>query len=352
MQSEKKIELLPNIFVGFQCPTFIIAEGGINHQGSLEIAKQLVDVAKNSGANCIKFQKRTIHRILTKEGLNAHYNSIHSFGLTYGEHKEKLELSKNDWKELKQYCDSKDFPLIASGWDEEAVDFLDSLQVPFFKIASADLTNFPLLEHTAKKNKPIILSTGMSNLEMVQKAVQYIQQWNKNIILLQCTSTYPCNMEEIHLNVLTTYQKEFPECVIGYSGHEKGIAISLSAVVMGAKVIERHLTLDRTMKGNDHATSLEPDGFYKLVRDIRAFEKSLGSFEKTIQPSEIPIFQKLGKSIVYTTSLHKHTILQKEHLTTKGPGKGISPMKLNEFIGKELKRDIQEDTFVLENDFV
>jgi sialic acid synthase len=341
---------LSDSYIGSNKPCYIIAEGGINHQGSVTIAKQLIDVAKTHGANCIKFQKRTIHRILTKEGLEAPYTSVHSFGATYGEHKEKLELSEEDWRDLKQYADQVGIPLIASGWDEEAVDFLQSIDVPFFKMASADLTNFPLLEHTAKLGKPMILSTGMASLDTVKQAVAFVEQWCKQIVLLHCTSTYPCPMNEINLRVIQTYQQEFPQCVIGYSGHEKGIAISLAAVVMGAKVVERHITLDRTMKGNDHAASLEPDGLGKLVRDIRAFEDALGNGIKTVQTSEIPVFKKLAKSIVYTSDLPKGTCLTREHLTTKGPGTGISPIYLMDQVGKVLVKDVCGDTLMKETD--
>ena len=346
-----RFEIYPGKWIGGPLdPCFIIAEGGINHQGNVEIAKQLILKAKESGADAIKFQKRTIHRILTKEGLHAPYNSIHSFGTTYGEHKEKLELSKEDWYAMKEYADSLDLPLFASGWDEEAVDFLEELNIPFYKIASADLTNFPLLDHTALKGKPIILSTGMASADIVNAALRYLQRSTNRIVLMQCTSTYPCPMEEINLQVLQTYQRDYPNVVVGYSGHEKGIAISLCAVVMGAKVIERHLTLDRTMKGNDHAASLEPHGFANLVRDIRAYEIARGSPIKSIQTSEIPIFHKLGKSIVYTQSLPAGTKLLREHLTIKGPGTGISPMSMSFCLGRTLLCNVEEDTLMKSSD--
>jgi sialic acid synthase len=342
-----RLELYPGKWIGGEeDPCFIIAEGGINHQGDVNIAKDLIRVAKENGADAIKFQKRTISRILTKEGLNAPYTSVHSFGATYGEHKEKLELSKEDWMEMKRYADEIGISFFASGWDEESVDFLDEIGVQYFKIASADLTNFPLLEYTARKGKPILLSTGMANMDMVQSAVQFLHRWHTQIVLMQCTSTYPAKMEEIDLNVITTYRREFPRDVIGYSGHEKGIAISLAAVVMGAKVIERHLTLDRTMKGNDHAASLEPHGFGNLVRDIRAYEIARGSGIKRIQESERPIFKKLGKSIVYVGDLKKGTLLCPEHLTVKGPGTGISPMSMYYCYGRRLKRDVDGDTLM------
>jgi len=243
-----------------------------------------------------------------------------------------------------------DIIFCASGWDEESVDFLDELEVPFFKVASADLSNFPLLEHTAKKGKPIILSTGMANFETVKSAYNLISKINSQIAILQCTSTYPSKFEEIHLNVLKTYQKEFPDAVIGYSGHELGIAIPPVAVALGARIIERHFTLDRTMKGSDHAASLEPQGFAKMVRDIRHIELAMGSFEKKVQESEIPVFQKLSKSIVSHIPIKKGQIITREMLTTKGPGTGISPSKMETVIGKKALVNIAEDTVIKEQD--
>ena len=337
---------LKNTLIGDNNPTFIIAEIGINHQGDVNIAKELIKKAKDAGANAVKFQKRSISRILTKEGLNMPYENPNSFGKTYGEHKIALELTEDDYIELFKFSNDLDVMFSASGWDEESIDFLDKLGVSFFKMASADLTNFPLLEHTAKKNKPMILSTGMADMKIVKKAYNLIYKINKNIAILQCTSTYPVKFKEIHLNVIQTYKNEFPNAVIGYSGHELGIAIPTVSVALGARIIERHFTLDRTMKGGDHAASLEPSGFHKMVRDIRHVEDALGSKDKTIQESEKPIFKKLGKSLVSKYDIPSGTIIKRDMITTKGPGTGISPMKLNDIIGKETKVVINEDCII------
>ena len=341
-----ELEIAPNKFIGENHPTFIIAEAGINHQGNVKIAKDLIKHAKMIGADCVKFQKRTINRILTKDGLNKPYVNKNSFGLTYGEHKEALELSNLAFEELKSYADEMNILFTASGWDEESVDFLDKLKVPFFKMASADLTNFPLLIHTAKKNKPMILSTGMANMETVDKAYKLVYQYNQKIVLLQCTSTYPSEFSDINLRVIETYQKQFPKAVIGYSGHEKGISISLAAVVMGAKVVERHFTLDRTMKGGDHAASLEPLGMQKLIRDIRAFEEAKGDGIKRFNISEEQVFKKLSKSLVSKISIQKGDEITKNMLTTKGPGTGISPMDLESVLGRKVKNDIPADQVI------
>ena len=225
---------LGNLQVGEGQPAFIIAEIGINHQGNVDIAQELVKTAKECGANAVKLQKRSISRILTKEGLEMPYDNRNSFGKTYGEHKKVLELSNSDYQTLNTYCMDLDIIFSASGWDEESIDFLNELDVPFFKITSADMTNFPLLSHTAQKDKPMIMSTGMANMEMVKSAYSLVHPINNQIAILQCTSTYPSAFSEVHLNVLQTYIKEFPDAVIGYSGHEQGIAISAAAVALAA----------------------------------------------------------------------------------------------------------------------
>ena len=338
--------------VGISHPTFIIAEIGINHQGDVEIAKELITKAKECGADAVKFQKRTISRILTKEGLEMPYENRNSFGKTYGEHKYALELSENDYKTLLAFSQNLDVEFSASGWDEESIDFLDRLGVSFFKMASADLTNFPLLEHAAKKGKPMILSTGMANMDIVKAAIKLVSKFNTQIGVLQCTSTYPAQFDEINLNVLHTYQREFSDAVIGYSGHEHGIAISTAAVALGARIVERHFTLDRTMKGGDHAASLEPQGFTKMVRDIHHIENAMGIFEKEVQKSELPVFKKLAKSIVSNVNIEAGVPITRDMLTTKGPGTGINPMKMTSVLGKAAKEYIPMDSVIKDEDIL
>ena len=341
---------LGNKNIGDGNPAFIIAEIGINHQGDVNIARDLIRKAKECGADAVKLQKRSISRILTKAGLEMAYDNRNSFGKTYGEHKRALELSESDYQQLFSFCKEINIIFCASGWDEESIDFLDDLGIPFFKMASADLTNFPLLIHTAKKNKPMILSTGMADMKMVQAAYSQVNQINNQIAILQCTSTYPSAFSEVHLNVLQTFIKEFPNSVIGYSGHEQGIAIPPAAVALGAKIIERHFTLDRTMKGGDHAASLEPQGFSKMVRDIRHIEEAMGSSDKKVQDSEAPVFRKLSKSIVSSVDINSGDTITSDMLTAKGPGTGISPMRLNELIGKLSKINIPADQVIMEDD--
>jgi sialic acid synthase SpsE len=209
-----------------------------------------------------------------------------------------------------------------------------------------------LLEHAAKKGKPMVLSTGMANMKTVKAAVKLVSKLNNQIGILQCTSTYPAQFTEINLNVLHTYQREFPDVVIGYSGHEHGIAIPGVAVALGARIIERHFTLNRTMKGGDHAASLEPQGFSKMVRDIHHIENAMGIFEKEIQASELPVYKKLSKSIVSNVKIGVGVPITRDMLTTKGPGVGINPMKMAMVIGKTVKTAIPMDYVIKEEDIL
>ena len=330
---------------------FVIAEAGINHNGEIKKAKELIDLAKRTGADAVKFQKRTIKRILTKEGLEKEYNTPNSFGENYGKHKEFLELSFDQFRELKSYADEKGILFSASGWDEESVDFLYSLDVPFFKMASADLTNFPLLRHTAKKQKPMIISTGMADYKTVQRAYEIVSRINPYVAILQCTSSYPTLPENINLNVIRTYQRDFPKAVIGYSGHETGTSISLGAVALGAKIVERHFTLDNKMKGGDHKASLEEPELTYLIKEIRLLESALGSDIKQIQEGEEKCFVKLSKSLVSAKEIKKGEKITIEMITVKGPGTGISPMYLERILGLFALRDIEEDVVLYDDYF-
>jgi len=343
----KKTIKIGNKTIGEGYPCFIIAEAGVNHNGELALAKKLVDIAVAAGVDAVKFQKRDIDSILTKEAQARVYSGPHSFGDTYGEHRKHLELKEGDFFELEKYCDDRNIIFLASGWDKKSIDFLNELGVCAFKMASADIINTPLLEYTAKKGKPMIISTGMANMDEVEGAVNAVKKINDQVILLQCTATYPCKFEDVNLNVIRTYKKKFGP-LVGYSGHELGIAITLCAVVIGAVVVENHFTIDRTMKGPDHAASLEPQGLYKLVRDIRSYEKALGSFEKRCLESERPIREKLAKSLISACKILKGTIITAEMLTEKSPGSGVPPYKIKGVIGQKAKVDIEEDKVITE----
>ncbi|MCR4318399.1 MAG: N-acetylneuraminate synthase family protein [Planctomycetes bacterium] len=335
--------------IGPNQPAFIIAEAGINHNGSMELAKKLIFEAFKAGADCVKFQKRTVERILTKAGLDAPYNSPNAFAPTYGEHKRFLEFGNADFAKLKKYADSLGITFLASVWDEEAADFCETLDMPAFKIASADCTNLPLLRHIAYKGRPMLISTGAAELADIDSVIQEIELINPNIVILHTTCAYPAAYEDVNLRVLKTLRKRYRKNV-GFSGHEVGGHVAQASVVMGASVIEKHFTLDKTMKGSDHAASLNPEEFRNMVFQIRSIEKSLGTRSKRILSSEVKNRQKLAKSLVSKVAIPAGTKITRDMLTVKGPGTGISPMYFESLIGHRARRDIEEDTLIQMND--
>ena len=277
-------------FVGKGYPCFIIAEIGINHNGSVDFAKKMIDIAVATGCDAVKFQKRTVDIVYTKEELAKERKSV--FGNTNGDLKRGLEFGYNEYKEIDDYCKEKGIIWFASCWDEKSVDFMEQFDIPCYKIASASLTDDNLLLHTKSKGKPILLSTGMSTMEEIRHAVSILGE--DNLIIYHCTSTYPSNADEMNLRVIETFQKEF-NCPIGYSGHERGVTPSVLAVALGADSVERHITLDRTNWGSDQAASLEMAGLYHMVRDIRQTPVLLGDGKKVVYPRELPIIEKLRR---------------------------------------------------------
>jgi len=279
-----------NRLVGDGEPTFFIAEIGINHNGSIDIAKELIDVAADAGCDAVKFQKRTIDLVYTKEELDKPRES--PWGKTNREQKEGLELGEDDYKKIDKYCKQKKIMWLASCWDNKSVDFFDKFNLPCYKIPSALLTHDEILEYTKSKGKPIILSTGMSTMKQIHHAVNVLGE--DDLIILHCTSTYPSAPNEINLKMIPKY-KEIFSCPIGYSGHETGVFSSAAAAVMGACVIERHITLDRAMYGSDQAASLGPPGLKRLVRDIHVIPTIMGDGVKKVYETEIPIMEKLRR---------------------------------------------------------
>jgi N-acetylneuraminate synthase len=276
--------------IGENYPCFIVAEIGINHNGSLETAKSLINVAKAAGCDAVKFQKRTIEIVYSPEELAKPRES--PFGETNGDLKRGLEFGLEQYQEIDNYCRLVGMPWFASCWDEPSVDFIDQFDAPCYKIASACLTDDSLLRHTRSKGKPIILSTGMSTLEEVDHAVEVLGK--DDLILLHAVSTYPAYYENLNLRVIKTLRDRY-DLPVGYSGHETGLPSSAAAVALGACMLERHITLDRSMWGSDHAASLEPNGLNRLVRDARLVEKSLGSPEKLCLEVEKLIKKKLRR---------------------------------------------------------
>jgi N-acetylneuraminate synthase len=281
---------ISNKYVGDNHPCFIIAEIGINHNGSVALAKKLIDIAVATGCDAVKFQKRTVEVVYTKEELDRERKSV--FGNTNRDLKLGLEFGEKEYKEIDKYCKEKDILWFASCWDEQSVDFMEKFDIPCYKIASASLTDDNLLKHTRSKGKPILLSTGMSTMEEIRHAVSVLGE--DDLIIYHCTSTYPSNADETNLRVIETFKSEF-NCPIGYSGHERGITPSIIAAALGANSIERHITTDRTNWGSDQAASLEMAGLFHMVRDIRQIPDLLGNGEKIVYPRELPIIEKLRR---------------------------------------------------------
>jgi sialic acid synthase SpsE len=338
--------------IGDGYPVFTIAEIGSTHCGSLEIAKQLIYKAKEANVDCVKFQKRDIESLLTKKEKERKYDSVHSMAPTYGEHRQIMEFSEEQFIELRDIANKLDLFFTASGWDKKSVDFLDNINVPFFKVASADLKNYPLLEHIAKKKKPIFLSTGMASMLDIYNAYNIINQYENRIVLLQCTSSYPAPYSEINLNVLTSLQINFPNTILGYSGHEIGIVIPCVAIALGAKVIEKHFTLNNTFIGSDHKTALTPEELKELVTNIKNTELSLGSCTKEVQLSEESCIQKLCKSVTSYVNIKKGNIITENMITTKSPCTGIPASLFYDVIGKIAINDINADTTVTYDDIL
>lgn len=313
---------------------FIIAEAGVNHNGSLKLARKLIDAAKASGADAIKFQT-----FKTKEFIT--HTEKTQFAML-----KKLELSKGEFKELFNYCRKKKIMFLSTAFDYQSAEFLNRLGVPYFKISSGDLTNIPFLAKIAQYKKPIILSTGMSSLQEVKKAVKAIYaKRNRSLILLHCTSNYPAKYKHVNLRAMDTLRKAL-NLPVGYSDHTLGIEIPIAAVALGATLIEKHFTIDKNMAGPDQAVSLNPDEFKAMVSAIRNIEKAFGDGIKKASPSELKSKRFARKSIVAAREIKRREILTEENVTVKRPGVGISPALWGAVIGKIAKRNFKEDEII------
>ncbi|MBI2617106.1 N-acetylneuraminate synthase family protein [Candidatus Gottesmanbacteria bacterium] len=347
-ENKKRILRIKNYTISESSDCFVIAEIGHNHQGSVEICKQLFKAAKECGVDAVKLQKRHNKKLYTKEFYNSVYNSENAFGPTYGRHREALEFDKSQYRELQDYAKKLDLIFFATAFDFESVDFLEDLSMPAFKIASADVVHLPLLRYIAKAGKPMIMSTGGARLDDVRRAQESIMSINPQLAILQCTASYPSDFSELDLHVIRSYHKYFPENIIGFSAHDNGIAMSVAAFVLGARIIEKHFTLNRVMKGTDHVFSLEPIGMRKLVRDLRRVKTALGDGVKKVYESEKKAIIKMQKKIVATKNLPKWHVLEINDIAFKSPGGGLHPYQVDELIGKKLKRTLKKDeAFIL-----
>jgi sialic acid synthase len=330
---------------------YVIAEIGHNHQGSLEQAKAMVTMAKDCGANAVKVQKRSNRTLYTREFFDQPYDNEFSFGKTYGEHREALELDRDAYVELRRYARELGMTFFATPFDVESADFLAELDMPAYKIASADLLNTPLLRQVASFGKPMLLSTGGATMEDVERAVDAIRPLNEQLCILQCTAAYPCETEDLHLRVITTLRGRYPEFVIGLSDHQNGISMALVAYMLGARVIEKHFTLNHAWKGTDHAFSLMPEGLRKLVRDLRRVPVALGDGVKRPLPIEAKPLEKMGKKLVAARDLGLGHVLAEQDIAIKSPADGgLPPYELDRLVGRRLRRPVTAEDFLTFDD--
>jgi sialic acid synthase SpsE len=331
--------------VGDGQPCFVLAEGGLNHNGDPVLAEELVRIAADCHADAVKFQKRTIDQLLTQSAQDRPYVQPNSMGATYGEHRRRLELAEDVWYRLRDLAVGLGLEFLGSAWDHGSADLLEALDTPAFKTPSAVLTDLGLLEYIARKGRPMIVSTGMSTLDEVDQAVERILRHTDQLILLQCTSAYPSEFGDIHLRVMDTYRQRYG-VLVGYSGHERGICVTEAAAALGACLVERHFTKDRTLPGPDHAASLEPQGLFKLVRDIREIEQAMGEPAKQLVPAEVPVRKRLAKSVVAAQRIVAGSVLHADMLVAKGPGDGIPANHLGLLVGRVAAVDVEADTLL------
>ncbi|MCK4821604.1 N-acetylneuraminate synthase family protein [bacterium] len=327
-------------------PPFVIAEIGHNHQGNLKVALDMIKIAANCGVNAVKFQKRDNKTLYTKAMYNKPYDSENSFGLTYGEHREFLEFGWDEYVAIKKCAEENGVEFMCSAFDFNSVDFLERLGITSYKIASGDLTNTSLLEYIAKLNKPIFLSTGASTLEEIYITYDIIRKYHNKLCMLHTTCTYPTDYPDLNLLVILTLKKEFPDAVIGYSGHDNGILASVIAYMLGVTVVEKHFTINHSWKGTDHRFSLEPEGLRKQVRDLRRMDICMGDGKKILRDFEMNAKIKMGKSLYTVRDLPAGHILIAKDITIKSPGGGLASYYLNRIIGQKLRVDLLEESMI------
>ena len=332
--------------IGDHAQCYVIAEIGHNHQGSLEKAREMFREAKLAGAHAVKLQKRDNRGLYTRAAYNKPYDNENSFGATYGEHREFLEFGLKEYAELQAYAKELGVDFFSTAFDLASADFLAALDVPAYKIASGDLKSTPLLKHVARFGKPMIVSTGGATLDDVKRAYDTVMPINPQLAILQCTAGYPAAFEELDLRVISTYREHFPKAVIGFSSHDNGIAMPVAAYMLGARVVEKHFTLNRAMKGTDHAFSLEPVGLRKMVRDLDRTHKAMGDGQKKVYESERAPIIKMGKSLVIARDLPSGHVLTAADIVMKSPGGGIPPYDLEKVLGRVTLKPLFEDDFL------
>lgn len=324
-------------------PCYVIAEIGHNHQGNLDTALKMIQVAANCGVQAVKFQKRNNKTLFTEAFYNRLYDNENSFGNTYGEHREYLEFNKSQYIELKRCAEENGLEFMTTAFDVESVEFLEDIGITSHKIASADITNTPLLEYVAKLGKPLFVSTGASTLDEIKIAYKTIIPYNDKVCILHCTASYPTEYKNLNLKVIETLENEFPDAVIGYSGHDNGILAPVIAHMLGASVIEKHFTLNHAWKGTDHKFSLEPEGLRKQVRDLRRVKISIGDSKKILHDFELEARKKMGKGIYTARPIPAGTVLTLSDICLKSPATNTPPYLIGKIIGKRLITDLDKE---------
>lgn len=336
--------------IGPNEPCYVIAEIGLNHNGDLAIAKQLVDVAASAGADAVKFQKRKLNETYRQEIIDQPRHGEQ--GLQYiVPLLIEFELSDDAFRELYEYCRARDITFMCTPWDRGSVDFLESMQLAAYKIGSPDMTNFPLIEYVVATGKPLLMSTGMSTEDEIRRTLAFLDEKRAEYALFHCVSTYPAAPEEINLRFMQTL-KEWSGRPVGYSGHDTGTSISLAAVAMGARMLERHLTLDRTMRGPDHKASLEPAAFADQVKAVREVEMSLGAPHRWMTRGETLNRRVLSKSLVAAADIPASATITRAMVTSKSPGLGLSPQLMDKLVGRRLGRAMKRDDMFLASDIL
>jgi N,N'-diacetyllegionaminate synthase len=345
----KKVIHINKTTISNNSPCFIIAEGGVNHNGSKELALELVREAKKVGADCIKFQTFKAESVVTKEAPKAKYQlKVTDNQESQLDMLKKLELDFDDYKDIIALCQELDIQFLSTPYNEEDADFLNNLGVDAFKIASGQLVEYSFLEYVAKFGKPMIISTGMGNLAEVFEAVKTIEAaGNEDLVVLQCTTNYPSKIEDANIYSMKSIGEALG-VLVGYSDHVPNNYACYASIALGATVLEKHFTLDKNMEGPDHSSSLNPSEFEELVKGIRAVEVAMGSAVKQPSAAEIANTEGMRRSIVLKKAVDKGTILNKEHLTFKRPATGIEPKRLNEVIGRKVIADLSENTILKE----
>ena len=330
--------------------TVIIAEAGVNHNGQIELARKLIDVASEAGVDYVKFQTFKASNLASKNAEKATYQKENTSNKSESQLSmlKKLELTKSMHHQLIEHCKVKGIKFLSTGFDTDSIDFLHNLGMEFFKIPSGEITNLPYLRKIGSLGRPIVLSTGMADMEEISNAIKILTNSGANIsdiTVLHCNTEYPTPLDDVNLKAMNTIGEEFGVSV-GYSDHTLGIQVPIAAVALGAKMIEKHFTLDRTMEGPDHKASLEPEELKAMVQAIRDIELALGSDEKKPSPSESRNKTIARKSIVASKEIKKGEVFTEENLAVKRPGNGISPMKWDEIIGTKATRDYDEDDLI------